>query len=127
MEWRTILDEVPSSEEIRKQMVKMKDLTLGKDGVRLIYILKAGLIMFEQIVELIQLMFNNPADKWEELLKIGLVIPLFKKCDRNDPNNYRGVRLLAMESRILARIAADRLRIWSKKMDLLDDNQAGRI
>ena len=63
-------------------------------------------------------------EKWN----IVKITPLYKnKGSRNDPNNYRGVRLLAMESRILARIAADRLRIWSKKMDLLDNNQAGRI
>ena len=76
-------------------------------------------------MELIQFMFKNPAEKWEESLKIGLVISLFKKGDRNNCNNYRGVCLLSMGSRILARILADRLRIWSEKMALLDDDQSG--
>ena len=53
------------------------------------------------------------------------MIRLHKKGDINDPNNYRGVCLLAMGSRILARIMADRLRIWSEKLQLLDDCQAG--
>ena len=40
----------------------------------------------------------------EKSLKSGLVIPLFKKGNRNNVNNYREVCLLAMGSRILARI-----------------------
>ena len=78
-----------------------------------------------EIIDLIQFMFNNKAEKWEESLKIGLVVPLFKKGDRNNPGNYRGVCLLSMASRILARIMANRLRIWAEKLQLLDDNQAG--
>ena len=66
-------------------------------------------------------MFEHGADKWDESLKIGLVIPLYKKGDRNNANNYKGVCLLAMGSRILA----IRLRIWTEKINLVDDDQAG--
>ena len=54
-----------------------------------------------------------------------MVIPLHKKGDKNSTHNYRGVCLLAMGSRILARILADRLRIWAEKVELLDEEQAG--
>ena len=70
---------------------------------------------------MVQYMFEHGADKWDESLKIGLVIPLYKKGDRNNANNYRGVCLLAMGSRILA----IRLRIWTEKINLVDDDQAG--
>ena len=53
------------------------------------------------------------------------MIPLFKKGDKNNINNYRGVCLLAMGSRITARIAASRLRIWAEDMELLDNDHAG--
>ena len=53
------------------------------------------------------------------------MVPLFKKGDREDKNNYRGVVLLAMASRILARVMARRLTWWSEQMGLLDENQAG--
>ena len=53
------------------------------------------------------------------------MVPLFKKWDRNDRNNYRGVCLLAMGSRILARILAKRLGIWVERLGLLDDSQPG--
>ena len=79
----------------------------------------------EKLVNMVQYMFQNGAEKWEESLKVGLVIPLFKKGDRNNANNFRGVVLLAMGSRIVARIAADRIRIWAEEMKLLDDDQSG--
>ena len=55
----------------------------------------------------------------------GRVVPLFKKGDLNNPNNYRGVCLLSMGSRIVARIVACRLQEWAEAMGLLDDNQSG--
>ena len=125
LQYRELLDETPSREEIVKQMKEMSDSAPGEDGVRLIYILKGGPALIDTVVEMIRFMFENPAEKWEESLKVGLVIPLHKKGNRNVEHNYRGVCLLAMGSRILARILASRLRIWSEKVGLLDDDQAG--
>ena len=77
-------------------------------------------------MKVIQKMFASGAEEWEETLKTGMVIPLYKmKGDRNDPGNYRGVCLLSMGSRILARIVATRFRKWSEDIGVLDDNQAG--
>ena len=123
--WRQQLDEIPSKEEIVKQMHKMKNSAPGEDEVRLCYLLTAGGKILEEVVNLVQYMFENDSVNWEESLKIGNVIPLHKKGDKDNPNNYRGVCLLSMGSRILARVLADRIRIWSEEMDLLDDDQAG--
>ena len=49
-------------------------------------------------------MFEKDAARWDESLKVGGMVPLFKKGDRQDWNYYRGVVLLAMVSRILARV-----------------------
>ena len=70
-------------------------------------------------------MWMNGSDRWEEELKTRLVIPLHKKGDRNNPNNFSGVVLLSMGSRIVARIMASRLRLWSKRLGLMDDDQSG--
>ena len=53
------------------------------------------------------------------------MIPLHKEWDINNPNSYRGVCILPMASRILARVAAERLRVWAEKMKVLDEEQAG--
>ena len=125
IEWSDILDTTPGIEEIKEQINKMKHSAPGEDGVRLMYLLKGGPQILYEIVELVKFMFENGAEKWEDALKVGLVIPLHKKGDKNNPNNFRGVVLLAMGSRIVARILADRLRLWAEALDLLDDNQSG--
>ena len=117
-EWRELLEKIPSRKEIITQMKKIKDLVPGRDGVRISYILIGGGEVMDRLVDMIHYMFCNDAYKWEDSLKIGLVIPLYKKGNINDCNKYRGVVLLAMGIRILARI-------WSEEMGLLDVEQAG--
>ena len=124
-EWRERLNETPSSEEIKIQMKKMRDSAPGEDGVRLCYLLEGGEAVMQMVFNMIQYMFENGADSWESTLKTGLVIPLHKKGNINDPHKFRGVCLLAMGSRILARIMADRVRIWAEALGLLDEEQAG--
>ena len=53
------------------------------------------------------------------------MVPLFKKGDRNNKDNYRGICLLSMGSRVLARVIARRLRWWSEHCSLVDENQCG--
>ena len=88
-EWREQLEEVPSSEEICKQMKKMRDSSPGEDGTRLIYLLEAGPEVINMVVEMVQFMFLNGAEKWEDSLKLELMIPLHKKGNINNENNYR--------------------------------------
>ena len=84
--------------------------------------------MCDEVVEdvkgIVKRMFETSADEW---VKTGVMVPLFKKEDRRDSNNcyYRGVCLLSMCSRILARVIARRLAWWSEWLGLLDENQAG--
>ena len=66
-----------------------------------------------------------PSEYMGRILKVGAIIPLFKKGDKIDPNNYRGICLLPMLSRVLSRILATRIRMWAEEMNLLDENQAG--
>ena len=70
-------------------------------------------------------MWNTPATLCEEPLKVGVITPLFKKGDKSDPNNYRGICVLPILSRILGRILATRVRIWAEEMKLLDENKPG--
>ena len=70
-------------------------------------------------------MCNTSATLWEEHLKVGVIIPLVKKGDKSDPNNYRGICLLPILSRVLGRILGTRIRVWAEEMNLLDENQVG--
>ena len=121
-----MLNETPEEEEIETTMKEIKDSAPGKDQVRMRYIGGACQKVKEGVVKMIKYMFDKRANTWEESLKIGQAIPIFKKKEnRNDQNNYRGVCLLTMDSRILARVIASRLRWWSEHLGLVDDNQCG--
>ncbi len=123
--WREALDAIPTREEILTQLKKMRESAPGENGVRLIYLLQGGEEIINRVVELVQYMFINGSDKWEDELKEGVIIPLFKKGDKNNTNNYRGICLASMGTRVVDRIMADRLRIWAEKLNLLDDDQSG--
>ena len=126
MEWRTRLNTPPEREEVIRQLGKMRDGAPGEDGARVRYIWCAGEQTVEEVVKMVQYMWRNSADKWENTLKRGLIIPLYKgKGDRNNPNSYRGVCLLSMGRRIVARIVSVRVNEWAEAMGLLDDDQAG--
>ena len=119
------LNETPDNEEIEEEMKKVKDSAPGEDEVRMKYINLACEDVREGVVRLVKFMFETRGETWEESLKSGVVVPIFKKGDRNSSNNYRGVCLLAMASRILGRVLASRLRWWAEKIGLLDENQSG--
>ena len=112
-ESQTKLEMVPTNEEVMKEMAKMKNSAPGEDGIRLGFMLK------------VKYMWNTNSTLWEEPLKVGVVIPLFKKGDRSEPNNYRGIFLLPTLSSIHGRILATRIRVWAGEINLLDENQAG--
>ena len=89
------------------------------------YINQADHEIKREVANMAQFMFLNEPQQWEQSLKIGHMIPIFKKGDRSNRGNYRVVVLLAMGSRILARVIASRTRWWAEKLGLMDENQAG--
>ena len=119
------LNETPEVEEIKLAMRDMRDTAPGEDGVRLRYICEAYDEVRMRVVAIVKWMFETRAGEWDESAKSGIMIPLFKKGDRSEPGNYRGVCLLSMCSRILARVIAKRVSAWAEGLGLLDDNQAG--
>ena len=72
-----------------------------------------------------QMAGRNP-EEWENTIKEGVVIPLYKnKGKRDQINYYRGICSLSMASRILARVMASKIRDSSEEINLLDENQQG--
>ena len=119
------MNEIPGREEVMKAMKDMRESAPGEDGVRIGYIKNACDEMKEAVIELVRKMFASRASEWSEVLKSAVIVPLFKKGDREDPGNYRGICLIGMGSRILARVIAKRLGWWAEHLNLLDENQAG--
>ena len=116
---------MPSEEEIIKEWAKVKEKAPGEDDIRMIYLKSAPIEFQKRIVKMIQTMFTTSAEYWDDIVKVGIIIPLHKKGAKDNPDNFRGVCLLSMVSRILARILTTRLRDWGEEFGALDDNQDG--
>ena len=112
-------------EEVMEEWSKVNDGASGEDGIRISYIKYADEDTKRELAGKIIEMMNAPPNEWSEVNSTGIVVPLHKKGPKNDLNNYRGVCLLPMISRVVARILATRLREWAEKTKLMDDNQSG--
>ena len=59
--------------------------------------------------------------KWRE----GLIVSLFKKRDKEDIGNYRGITLLSVIGKVFCKILNDRLVQYLDKSGKLHEGQAG--
>ncbi len=67
---------------------------------------------------------GSEADGWPESWKLGLVVPLWKKKGSpRDKNTWRGITLLSVGSKLLARAVATIISTWSE--DFLGEEQYG--
>ena len=82
----------------------MRDGAPGEDGVRISLIRAADTKTKAIVAELTQELFEAPPFDWDSLINCGAVIRLHKKGPSDDLNYYRGVCLLSLASRILARV-----------------------
>ena len=73
-ELQTKLEMVPTSEEVMKEMAKMKDSAPGEDGIRLGFITKASKEIQEVVVLKVKDLWNTSATLWEEPLKVGVIL-----------------------------------------------------
>ena len=58
---------------------------------------------------------------WRE----GLIVSLFKKGDKEDPGNYRGITLLIVVGKVFCKILNDRLVQYLDKSSKIHEGQAG--
>ena len=79
MDANDLLNGEPDEEEIIREMKNVKESTLLKDEVRMIYIKESGDEMEKEVVKMVQFMFNNRAHRSEESLKTLRLAPIFKK------------------------------------------------
>ena len=111
-------------DEFEEQLLKMKDGAAGNDGVRVAAVKALTQKSKKKVYETIIRHVKIPPREWQEDTREGWVIPLHKK-DRNKLDNYRGVCLLPLISRIVARIYATRIREWAETIEVLGENQNG--
>ena len=68
-------------------------------------------------------MFENNIypDEWTK----GVIVPILKKADLSDVNNYRGITIMSVFTKIFSIVLNNRLMKWAESSGTLNDCQYG--
>ena len=57
----------------------------------------------------------------------SVIVPIFKKGDDDNPDNYRGISLLSIVSKVFTAILNKRLYTWAEKENKIAKNRQGSV
>ena len=100
--------ECPTKEEVRKAVARLKSFkAAGPDGIVAEVLKAGGEPVVEWIWRILQKVWNQEQiiDEW----RTSIIVPLFKKGDAELCDNYRGISLLSIPSKVLAKILYRRI------------------
>lgn len=80
-------------------------------------------VMSPLLCKLFNFMFDNCV--YPESWSSGIIVPIPKKGDKKDANNYRGITLLSIFSKKFSHVLDNRLRIIVESQNHLSDCQFG--
>ena len=108
------LDIPISFEEIQKGVSQLRNGSSAGPDLFLNEFFKNGtngLISYIHVHSLFNKMYDIGyfPERWAE----GHIIPIFKKGDRNEASNYRGITLLSIIGKLFTRILNNRLNTWA--------------
>ena len=118
------LDSSITAAEVEKCMNSLKQgKACGTDNLLNEYFLEAGDILLSHITDLFNAILDSGCfpDNWTE----GIIVPLFKKGDENDVNNFRAVTLVSCLSKLFTAVLNKRVNDWSEKYNTVSDAQFG--
>ena len=108
--------------EFRDELWNIKDGAPGIDGMSLLALKCVSEATLKKMLSSATEHLKMPFKQWPLDMREGWVITLHKKWARSDLNNNRGVFLLPLVSRFVARIFASRIRNWAEELDIVDEN-----
>ena len=119
------LSDIPSLEETK---AAVKQLSLNKspgdDSIPAEIYVHGGDSVIEKLVELFQIIFDS--ESLPQQFKDPTIVHLYKnKGDRQCCDNHRGISLLCIAGKILARILLNRLLVHLPANNLLPESQCG--
>ena len=127
------MDAVPSPIELDRCISRMNTKRApGKDKFTAEVLKFGGEELRKRVHKVVQEMWTaainssagSEAQDWPPEWKLGIVVPLWKrKGQRTDKNTWRGITLLSVGSKLLARVVAARIQVWSEKF--LKEEQNG--
>ena len=118
------LDASITESEVQACIKKLKrDKSSGSDNILNEYFLEAGDILLSHLTELFNLVLDSChfPESWSD----GIIIPLFKKGDRTDVKNFRGITLVSCLSKLFTSVLNSRIMKWCDENSKLSDAQFG--
>ena len=118
------LDSIPTKEELHKAISQLSsNKAPGSDNIPAEVYKSGGTTLFLRILQLFKLIWQQESVPQD--LKDASIIHLYKrKGNRQDCNNHRGISLLSIAGKILARILLNRL-MKHLEEGLLPESQCG--
>ena len=111
-------------EEVLLAVQRLKNgKAAGPDGIIGELLKHAGHLAMDLLVKFFNVLFDRGRypNSWTE----SIIVPLFKKGNQNDPNNYRGISLCDISSKLYSSIINNRLQEWIEQNNLTGECQAG--
>jgi hypothetical protein len=92
----------------------------GSDGINNEVYKHAPKIFLHKFLNFLNVcwIYGDIPEEW----RIAIVVPRHKKCDRNNPDNYRGISLLNTGYKIDSKIIAKRLTVIAETLLLEEPN-----
>ena len=89
----------------------------GFDGILCDFFIDAKYFIAPYLLKTYNEIFNSGiyTESWSK----GLIVPIHKKGDTADPNNYRGITLISTYAKIFSLILRNRLNEWCEKEQVL--------
>ena len=94
----------------------------GVDGIKAELILEASAILMTPLVRTFhQILTQGVPPCW----CIGLIHPIYKAGDKDDPGNYRGITVVVILAKLYAMVLEARASAWAEQMKCRAKGQAG--
>ena len=114
----------PTSEaECSKIIMSLKNSKTSQNHITVPIFKEYSHIFVHVICDLINLCFQ--VGKFPDYLKIARIVPIHKKGDPSDVNNYRPIAILPFFSKIVEKCICARLSVFFDKMNILTPHQYG--
>ena len=81
----------------------------------------------DSVLDFLVLVFNKLFEtatfpvEWSK----SIIVPIYKKGDANNPDNYRGIALTSVVSKVYTHILNRRLSTWAEREEKIVEEQAG--
>lgn len=120
----SVLDKVFTNSEVSSAIRKLKSGKATAMDIVSNDILKAS---SPYIVDYILQLFNYilSSEIFPDIWGLGIIFPLFKSGEQDDPNNYRGISINSSLSKLFTQIMNDRLTTFTENNNVIHFNQLG--